>query len=250
MINNEDFSFALQRVRETEYAQGGIGRLGEKTLHAALKYYLEPDESRHEVRLGRYVADIVNGDGVTEIQTRSFNALRSKLAAFLEYAPVTVVYPIARTKWLVWIDPENWAATKKRKSPKTGTFYDVFFELYKIKPFLKNENFRLKLLLIDLVEYRNLNGWSSDRKKGSSRYERIPEALAGELELSSSGDYRSLVPGTLAAEFTSADFSKAAKISRSSAQTALHILHEIGVVVRVGRNGRGYRYQRNGFGSA
>ena len=115
---------------------------------------------------------------------------------------------------------------------------------------MKNENFRLKLLLIDLVEYRNLNGWSSDRKKGSSRYERIPEALAGELELSSSGDYRSLVPGTLAAEFTSADFSKAAKIGRSSAQTALHILHEIGVVVRVGRNGRGYRYQRNGFGSA
>lgn len=238
------FQKALQRVTGEERASEGIGRLGEKTLHAVLKYYLEPDESRHEVKLGRYFADIVNQDGVVEIQTRNFNSLRPKLSVFLEYAPVTVVYPVAHTKWLVWLDGESGVATKRRKSPKTGSYADVFAELYKIKPFLKNENFHLKLILCDVVEYRNLDGWSTDKKKGSSRFERIPEGIAGELNLFSPDDYRLLIPEALPDGFTSADFGRAAKISRSKAQTALNILHDLGVVRRIGKTGNAYLYRR------
>lgn len=242
-MDSEAFRSALLQVR-LKHPREGIGRLGEKTLHAVLKYYLEPDDSRHEIKLGRYYADIVNQDGVIEIQTRNFNTLRAKLTAFLEYAPVTVVYPVPQTKYLVWIDRENGAMTKRRKSPKTGTVYDVFFELYKIKPFLKQENFRLKVILCDLVEYRNLDGWSDDRKKGSSRFERIPKSITGERDFTCPGDYKSLIPDTLPNEFSSADFADAVKISRKAAQTALNILMFVGVAERAGRNKNGYLYRK------
>jgi hypothetical protein len=66
---------------------------------------------------------------------------------------VTVVYPVARTKWLVWIDEETGAVTKKRKSPKLGRPYEILRELYRIKPLLKNNNLRFCIVLLDIEEY-------------------------------------------------------------------------------------------------
>ena len=52
--------------------KGGIGTLSERCLHAVLKYWVEPDESRHEVRLPcGLVADVFDGERVVEIQTGS-----------------------------------------------------------------------------------------------------------------------------------------------------------------------------------
>ena len=104
----------------TKPSRGGIGCLGEKILHVVLKQYLEPDPSFHEVKIGRYVADIAGDSGVVEIQTRNFSALKKKLAAFLPHYPVTVVTPIPQIKWLSWIEEQTGEVTKKRKSPKTG----------------------------------------------------------------------------------------------------------------------------------
>ena len=59
--------------------RAGIGTLGEKTLHAALKRYFEPDEHFREVAVGRYVADIMSPGGIIEIQTAGFGRLREKL---------------------------------------------------------------------------------------------------------------------------------------------------------------------------
>lgn len=55
----------------------GIGTLGEKSLHAVLKYYYQPDESQHERKIGRMTADAILPNGsILEIQTRSFYSLR------------------------------------------------------------------------------------------------------------------------------------------------------------------------------
>ena len=84
-----------------------IGTLGERTLHSELKKMLAPDESTHEIRVGRYVADIFDGTRIIEIQTRAFNKLRGKLSYFIneKNLPVTVVFPVAYTKYLNWVDP-------------------------------------------------------------------------------------------------------------------------------------------------
>jgi len=221
----------------------GIGTLGEKSLHAALKHWFEPDEQAHEVPVGGFVADIVGERGIIEIQTAGFEKLRRKLAVFLEAAPVTVVYPVAHMKWLIWIDPNTGDVTKKRKSPKVGRYAEALPEFYKIKPLLSHPNLRLCVLLVDMEEYRLLTGWSKDKKKGSARYERIPLAVAERLDISCAEDWLGFIPETVPCPFTSKDYAKAAGLNLSRAQTALNVLHAMGVVGRVGKQGNSYLYE-------
>ena len=97
------FQEACRKALAQKPLPQGIGTLGEKTLHRVLKAYFQPDPSKCEVRVGPYVADALTESGIVEIQTRSFYKLRPKLKAFLEQAPVTVVYPVPAVKWLIWI---------------------------------------------------------------------------------------------------------------------------------------------------
>ncbi len=223
--------------------KSGIGTLSEKTLHAVLKQYFDDNETNHEIKVGSYIADIVSDKGIIEIQTRNFNKLRKKLERFLAVASVTVVYPVARTKWLMWIDETTGEITQKRKSPKKGTPYEAFFELYKIKQFLTNPNLRLCIVLLDMEEYRKLDGWSEDKKKGSSRYERIPIDIIDEIHIENVLQYAKLIPADLPAPFTTKDFKTSASLSQSSAQTALNVLNYIGAVSRVGKIGNQYLYE-------
>ena len=90
-MNEETFKQACRRVRDGNQQALGIGTLGEKTLHAVLKYGYEPQEENHETKIGGYVADIVGENGIIEIQTQGFDRLRKKLSAFLEVCDVTAV---------------------------------------------------------------------------------------------------------------------------------------------------------------
>jgi hypothetical protein len=239
------FHQACDQVVNMDRIRNRIGTLAEKTLHAVLKQFMEGDVENHEIRVGGFVADIANKYGIIEIQTRSFDKLRRKLECFLVTGPVTVVYPIASTKWISWIDGSTGEVTKKRKSPKTGRYYDSFHELYKIKSFLDHPNFRLCLVLLNMEEYRNLDGWSVDRKKGSSRSERIPVEFVDKITIENTLDYALLIPEGLPVPFTSKDFRKATFLSQKNAATGLNILHHLGCVNRVGKVGNQYLYEKN-----
>lgn len=238
------FLSACDLIIHSAHSENGIGTLSEKTVHSVLKNYIEPDSSYHEIKTGRYVADIRNTDGIYEIQTRQFNKLRSKLDAFLPEYPVTVVYPIPHSKYLRWINEDTGEISPARKSPKTGVFQSVFYELYKIKPYLTHPNFHLLLLLIDLEEYRFLNGYSKDRKKGSTRSDRIPTALYASKAIMSKADYKQLIPDGLPEAFTSKDYAKACRLSTSNAQLAVNVLSHVGAIEYIGKSGRAYLYRR------
>ena len=115
-------------------------------------------------------------------------------------------------------------------------------KFYKIKMYLKNPNLRVKLVLMDMEEYKLLNGWSRDKKRGSSRYDRIPTELVEEVDITRIEDYMQFVPYDLEEEFTSKEFAKAAHIPVKLAQTVLNILYDIGTVTRTGKKGREYLY--------
>ena len=242
MPDQKAFEDAKKRIIGVDRQRLGIGTLSEKTVHAILKNYYEPDEDKQEIPIENYIADIYADGEIIEIQTRQLNKLRGKLAAFLPLYPVTVVYPIPREKWLIWIDEESGELSNKRKSPAKGNPYLAFPELYNIKMFLKDPNLRLRLLLLDIEEYRLLNGWSKDKKKGSSRFDRIPVALAEEIEIDCLKDYMQFVPYELEGSFTSKEFAKAAHIPVPLAQTVLNILYHVGTVTRVGKEGSQYLY--------
>lgn len=242
MEDREAFEAAKKKIIGVDRQRLGIGTLSEKTVHAILKNYYEPDEDKQEIPIENFVADIYSDGEIIEIQTRQFNKMREKLKCFLPLYPVTIVYPIPREKWIIWIDEESGELSKKRKSPAKGNPYVVFPELYKIKPFLKDQNLRLKLVLMDMEEYKLLNGWSSDKKRGSSRYDRIPTELVKEVEINCLEDYMQFVPYELEDEFTSKEFAKAAHIPVALAQNVLNILYHVGTVTRVGKKGNQYLY--------
>lgn len=224
----------------------GIGTLGEKTVHSVLKSYLSPDSINHEIKVGGFVADICTGKEIIEIQTRSFDKLRRKLTAFLDFAPVTIVYPIPNIKQIRWVNPQTGEISPPRKSPKPGTPYSIFPELYKIKSFLVNPKLQLKIVMINLEEYRLLDGWSEDKKKGCTRSDRIPTELVEEILISGPEEYDILIPPSLGDHFTSRDYKKASGLSLKQAQTALHVLHYVNAVERTGKEGKAYIYRRTG----
>lgn len=244
-MNKEQFESAKNKIIGIKRNRNGIGTLSEKTVHAILKNYYEPDEDYHEIPVNGYVADIYRDGNIIEIQTANFNKLRNKLYVFLNDYQVTVVYPMPYIKWLSWLDEETGYIGPKRKSPKKGNPYEAFYQLYKIKSYLTNPNIRIKIVMMNMEEIRLLNGWSKDKKKGSSRFDRIPTEIVEEIDLYSLEDYMQMVPIELAETFCSKDYAKASHLSIGMAQTALNILTYTGTVKRIGKRGNEILYNIN-----
>ena len=210
------FDEALALVREGGERVGGIGILGEKTLHATLKLWLDDDPTHHEVPLPQgSVADIFDGERITEIQTANFSVFRKKLEKLLDNYPVTVVHPLVRVKWVSWINPETGEVTKPRRSGRKGSFTDAGKQLIYILPLLGHPNLTIKLVLLDVEEQRLLDGWGNGGKRGSHRAERLPLALGEQVVLHDAADYAMLLPPDLPVPFTAAQFGKAARLHPS-----------------------------------
>lgn len=242
------FEQAREKILRTDRERIGIGTLSEKTLHAIVKNFYEPDEDRQEIPIGRFVADIYTGGEIIEIQTAQFNRMRDKLSFFLQECPVTIVYPVARHKWLHWIDEETGEISEGRKSPKKGNEYSAFAELYRIKNFLKEPNLRIKILLLDMDEYKLLNGWGTKKKNNASKYDRIPNRYVEEICIDRIEDYLQFLPMDLPEPFTSKEYAKTVKCSTQTAGVALNLLNYMGVVARVGKRGQAYLYEINDTG--
>lgn len=242
-MDKQAFEHAREIVLSGKHYTNGIGTLSEKTMHAVLKLYFEPHSDNQEIKLGSYVADIVGENGIIEIQTRNFSSLRPKLKALLEVAPVTVVYPIPAIKWISWIDQDTQEVSKRHKSPQKGAPCQAFYELYFIRDMLQNERLRVILLMLEVDEYRNLNGWSKDKKRGSSRCDRIPLDILDEMELGCGG-YGALLPDGLPEQFTLKAFKEVTKLSQLAATRGIAVLKAAGVIEQCGKDGRAFLYCR------
>lgn len=226
-------------------AAGGIGTLGERTLHAALKYCYEPDDRFHEIPLEGFVADIARADGVIEIQTAGFYPLRKKLPALLARGPVKVVHPLAAQKRIVWVDPATGELSAPHKSPRPDRLSDALPELFWLLELLEEPGLQFEFPLLAMDEYRLKDGVGADRKKHATRYERIPTGWLGSVLLAEPADLAALVPQSLPTLFTAAEFAKAARLRGRRASAALRVLLTAGAVYRTGeKRGRAYLYKK------
>ncbi len=234
------FEEACARVRVG--STGGIGTLGEKTVHATLKLWLDEDTTHHEVTLADgHVADIYDGTRVTEIQTAGFSAFRKKLAALLEQGPVTVVHPLVRDKWICWIDPATGETTAPRRSSRRGSVTDAGRELIYILPLLTHPHLTVRVVMLDVEEHRLLDGWGNGGKRGSHRADRLPRALGECVTMHCAADYAALLPPTASFPCTAAAFGKAARLQGRHLNGTLKVLCALGVLTRE-KQGRGYVY--------
>lgn len=244
--NSEDPVFAAHRTRFSRLCKeistkpllsgnAGIGTLAEKRMHAILKRYICEDPDLQEVGVlnTRYVSDVRIGNEVYEIQTGAFYPMRKKIAYYLEHTDctVTIVHPICVNKFVCWVDPDTQEISARKQSPKHEQANAVLPELYCLLPYLKHPRLNIHLLLLEVQEFRLLNGWSRDRKKGSARYERIPLALLGELFLSTPETFRRLLPSSLPQRFTVKDFSVQTRLRGRDAYSAVRVLEALGLIL-------------------
>ena len=235
------FADACAKV-EADRLREGIGTLGEKTLHAVLKHFFCPDVTCHEQKIGSYFADIATDDEIIEIQTRDLYRLKTKLNAFLaEGYRVRVVHPIPRHRWIYWIE-EDGTLSDRRKSPKVGKPHHALPELSGIADLLFLPGLTVTLLFLDVEDFRNLDGWSKDGKKGSSRYERMPLSYVEEIDLHTPADLAPLLPPNLPARFSAAEFYKKGGYRGRSAYYALKLVEQTGIISKIGQEGRKFIY--------
>lgn len=244
MMWEERFIEARLRVMCDREQDGGIGTLGEKTLHRIVKLMFEPNAACHEVKLCGSVVDIFSEDCVTEVQTRSLYRLVPKLKRLLPSYRVKVVYPIPLKKTVRWIDPKTGEVTPPRKSPKTGAPRDAIRELYGLKDVITDPNLTVMLLFLDVEDWRTLDGWSRDRKRGSTRAERIPLSYQGQQTLACDRDYlRLYLPPALAdSPFTVKEYAEALGVKERYAYCAICLLMKRGLLEHTGNRGRAFLY--------
>ena len=214
----------------------GIGQLTERSLHAALKEYLAQPGDRFEVRLGRYVIDIIRDDLLIEIQTRHLYALRPKLLRLLESHTVRLVHPLPYERWIVREDSAG-REVSRRKSPKRAAVRDIFGELVRIPDLAAHPNLTLEVLLIREEQVWRDDGRGSWRR---GRWSLIDRRLLGVAESAVFGppaDYLALLP-PLPETFTNADLAKARGWNGSLAGKATYALRAMGLLAVCGKRGK------------
>lgn len=236
-----------------------IGMLAEKKLHATVKRYISEDITTHErtvpdLQAGetgerplRMVADVMIDHHIYEVQTGGFFPLRKKIQAYMTHTAcsVTVVHPMAGVRYLSWINPEDGSIISRKKSPGRKRVKDIAKELYWISEFVGNPRFSLRILFLEIEEYRMADGWSRDGKRGSNRYERFATTLLGDVTLKTAQDYATyFLPPSLpiGVPFSAADYAKASGIRGRATYSVLHLLVGLGVLREAEKEGRAQRF--------
>ena len=219
-----------------------ISRLNAKPLHRALKEWYAQPKDQFEVSVDGFVVDIVRGDLLVEIQTRNFAAMKQKLDKLIVHHPLRLVYPIPREKWIVKLAEDGISQFSRRKSPKHGTFEDVFEELVSFPKLLMNPNFSIELLLIqeeELRRYESTRGW---RGKRWVTQERRLLRVVERRSLETPAHICALIPAALAEPFTTADLAIAIAKPRRLAQKMVYCLRLMGYITQVGKRGNAILY--------
>lgn len=238
------FSDARLKVLGEGGLSSGIGRLSEKSIHKILKLYIEPDESCHEVEILGSFADVLNSDGIYEIQTRAAWRLSAKLPKLLEISRVTVVIPVITENRIRWLDKENGEISDGRRSNKRENVYTAFGEIYKLREFLDNKNFEVRLIFLKTEDFRYLDGYDKTKRKGATKIDKIPTELVSELRLCSFSDYRAQLPDSLGETFLEKDLRRIAKYPARISSSVIGVLKRTDAIKQIGKVGRAHLFTK------
>jgi hypothetical protein len=220
-----------------------IGTVNEGPLHAAIKrWYAQPgDLVEHPV--DGYVIDLVRDELLIEIQTGGMAPLRGKLEVLTREHPVRVVVPIPETRVIVRMSDEG-VVLSRRRSPKHGSFVDLFTGLVSWPAMLLRKGFELDLLLTVEDEVRVHRPGQAWRRQGWVVHSRSLVDIIDTKRVNTANDLASFLPDGMSGDFTTADVAGALKISRRVAQQMLYCLRHTGMVEITGKAGNALVYQR------
>lgn len=229
-----------------------IGELNERSLHRALKRRYATRGGTVETVVDGYVADVLLGDRIVEIQTGSFSSLRQKLPRLLAAHPVTLVHPIARDRFIVRMQhaPADAASpdvpVARRRSPKHGSPFDVFHALTGIPTLLDHPNLTLDIVMVIDEDIRvPYQGRRRRRRDWISVDRRLLEVIETHT-IARMADLFAMVGAELPDAFTSRDLAEAMHAPRRLGQRAAFCFREAGVSEVCGKRDRFVLYRRTG----
>lgn len=220
-----------------------INLTNEKSLHSAIKHWFSQPGDLIETEVNTFIIDIVRGNTLIEIQTGNFNALKRKLTKLLPHYKVKLVYPIIRQKWILTLTDDGSTILSRRKSPKTGTFVEVFSELLHISQFVQSPNFTIELLLVDVEELQLANGKGSWRRKGKSILDRKLLAVVANKAINHSIELLDFLPDNLPTQFTNKILAQHSRYSIYVCRKITYCLKKIGLIKQIGKSGRELLYE-------
>ena len=115
--------------------------------------------------------------------------------------------------------------------------------MYSILDLLWQEKFSLTLPLLESEEYRLLDGYDKNPKKGSSRSQMVPSSILGEVALNSPSDLLQFLPDDLPPEFCSSDIRSLCRLNSRQTSYFLLVLRKLGLIEQVGIKNRFYLYR-------
>jgi hypothetical protein len=218
-----------------------IGMLRETGLHADLKrWYAQPGDEV-EAAVGGYVVDIRRGALLIEIQTRSFAALRRKLAALAARHPVRLVHPIPVRKWIVRLDGAG-REIARRRSPKAGRVEALFQELVSIPDLMGHPNLTLDVALTHEEEVWQQTGRRAWRRRGWCVVGRRLVEVVRVVPFADAADFAALLPPDLAVPFGARDLAAAAGLPLALAYKMIYCLRRMHAIALAGKRGRAALY--------
>ena len=175
--------------------------------------------------------------------------MRKKLERYLSDPAlnVTVVHPLPAVRYLSWMDPRTGEiGDARRVAGKRNPLLLVpeLYPLIPLLPYFAAGRLAFRLLLLEVRDYRLLDGRTRDRKAGSTRLERIPTALVADRTFRTPGELAALLPGELPEPMTVAEFAKGTGIHGLDAYSAVRVLLALGIFADAGKKGRGMAVRR------
>jgi hypothetical protein len=215
----------------------GIGVLREGPLHAAIKDLLARPGDRAEVRVERFVIDLVRADGeLVEIQTGGFGPLGPKLDALLDAHRVRIVHPVAAERRIVRVD-EHGEVLGVRRSPKKATVVALFEQLVTFPSLVGHPNLTIEVLLTREDHVRGPGPVKRRRRTRDPGERRLVDVL-DRVELRTPADVLACLPDLPAGPFTTRELADVLGCATVPAQRTVYCLRGMGLVEAAGRRGR------------
>lgn len=215
-----------------------IGRLNERSLHAALKAWCSHPGDRLEATVEGYVVDVVRDSLLIEVQTGGIASIKGKLASLAQSHDVCLVYPLVASKTIATVDLDGETVLRCRRSPGKQVWGNLFDELVYCPDLLQAERLELLAVRVAVTEVRCADGLGAwRRKRVSIRDTRLDEVLETRV-FRTGNDLLDLVPETLDDPFTHRDLASALGVRLATAQRASYCLRQLGLLHVAGRQER------------
>ena len=242
-LDSEKFESLCKEYNSDWRVQSHIGTYNEKRLHLILKRMVTDRFESYEVKIGSYVADVLEDGHITEIQTGGLYPLRDKLGYYLSSTDyrITVIHPVIASKRILRVDKESGEVLRCRRSPRRIKSGEIFEEIYRIGEYVRDDRLEIIILYLSADEHRYSDEAVRYRKTGKYDSELFPQSILKYESFCGAEDYRYLL-SDCPELFTAKEYGKLKGMSGRPLYSTLNLLCQLGLLSRRKKNSRSYEY--------